>query len=289
MEKKAAKTTWSPMMQVAIEQMVPKEQRVIQDAIAYRLLPAPFKGFVNLCRVGFIRRALLGLVDRKAPGIHGGILCRKRYVADTLTKALKAGIQSVVILGAGFDSLAYRLPELASRKVYEVDLPAVIQSKKAELQRWFGQVPAHVQLVALDFDSQNLEDALRQAGYSLTEPAFFAWEGVTQYISEAAVRTVFEFLQKAPLGSQLVFTYIRKDFIEGQQKYGLDIVYNQSVLKSQLWRFGFETKSTAAFLNQYAWKEVEQVGSAEYQARYLKPVNRDLLVMEIERAVHAKK
>lgn len=289
MEKKAAKTTWSPMVQVALEQWAPKEQRVICDAVAYQLLPAPFKAFVKVCRIDLIRKTLLNLVNRKAPGIHGGILCRKRFIAETLIAALNEEIQSVIILGAGFDSLAYRLTELESRQVYEVDLPQVIQSKETQLQRLFGRIPAHVRLIPLDFDNQDLAEALREAGYSGTEPTFFVWEGVTQYISEAAVRNVFAFFRQAPTGSQLVFTYIRKDFIEGRQKYGLNLVYDQTVVKSQLWQFGFDPASVGAFLSEYAWKEVEQVGNAEYQARYLKPVQRDLLVMEIERAVHAEK
>lgn len=289
MIKKASKTNLSPMVQVALEQLVPIEQRIVNDTVAYELLPIPFKGLVNACRIGLIRKKLLCLVDRKAPGIYGGILCRKRYIAETMINALNAGIQSVVILGTGLDSLAYRMTELESRQVFEVDLPQVIQSKKAQLHRLFGRIPAHVKLVSLDFDSQELGDALRQAGYSGAEPTIFIWEGVTQYIKEEAVAKVFTFLKQAPLGSQLVFTYIRKDFIDGRQFYGLKFVYDQSVIKSRLWQFGLEPESVEAFLNKYSWKETEQVGNVEYQKRYLKPVNRDLLVMDIERAVHAKK
>jgi methyltransferase (TIGR00027 family) len=289
MEKKAARTTWGPMVQVALEQMVPKEQRVVYDDVAYQILPAILRGFVSVCRFDLVRRTLFNLGERKVPGVRGGILCRKRFIAETLITALNAGIQSVVILGAGFDTLAYRMTELESRQVYEVDLPQVIQMKKAELERLFGRVPAHVKLISLDFDSQDLEDALRQAGYSETEPTFFVWEGVTQYISETAVRKVFKFFEKVPAGSQLVFTYARKDFIEGRQMYGLKVLYNRTVVKGRLWQFGLEPESIGAFLNQYSWKEVEQMGSTEYQERYLKPVNRHLLVMKVERAVHADK
>ncbi|MFQ5342827.1 MAG: SAM-dependent methyltransferase [Anaerolineae bacterium] len=289
MEKKAAKTTWGPMVQIALEQLVSKEQRIVYDVVAYQLLPAILRGFVSVCRFDLVRRTLFNLADRKVPGVRGGILCRKRFIAETLITALNTGVQSVVILGAGFDTLAYRTTELESRQVYEVDLPQVIQMKKAELERLFGRVPAHVKLISLDFDSQDLEDALRQAGYSETEPIFFIWEGVTQYISETAVRKVFKFFEKVPAGSQLVFTYVRKDFIEGRQMYGLKVLYNRTVVKGRLWQFGLEPESIGAFLNQYSWKEVEQVGNAEYQERYLKPVNRHLLVMEVERAVHAER
>ena len=289
MENKATKTAWGPMFQVALEQRVPKEQRVIPDAVAYQLMPAYLKGLINLCRIGFVRKTLLDLAERGVPGIRGGVLCRKRYITDKLNGTLEAGFQSAVILDAGCDTLAYRLPEFASRQFYEVDLPQIIQPKEAVLQRLFGQVPAHVKLVAMDFESQELEAVLLQAGYSGAIPAFFVWEGVTQYISEAAVRKVFEFFRKASPGSQLVFTYVRKDFIEGKQMYGLKVLYHQTRVARQLWQFGLDPEAIGVFLSQYSWKELDQAGSTEYQKRYLEPVNRVLPVMEVERAVHAEK
>jgi methyltransferase (TIGR00027 family) len=146
-----------------------------------------------------------------------------------------------------------------------------------------------VTLVSVDFDSQALEGALQQAGYSGEEQVFFIWEGVTQYVSETAVREIFEFLRTAAPGSQLVFTYIRKDFIAGKQMYRLELLHNRVLVKKQLWQFGFEPEAIGAFLGQHSWQEIEQAGSSEYQERYLEPINRDLLVMEIERAVHARR
>ena len=47
-------------------------------------------------------------MERKVPGVRGGILCRKRFIEESLKVALDRGIHTVVILGAGFDTLAYR-------------------------------------------------------------------------------------------------------------------------------------------------------------------------------------
>jgi methyltransferase (TIGR00027 family) len=52
--------------------------------------------------------------------------CRTRYIDDTLCKALQAGIDQVVILGAGFDAHAYRAPGIDHVHVFELDLPALI-------------------------------------------------------------------------------------------------------------------------------------------------------------------
>jgi methyltransferase (TIGR00027 family) len=289
MENQAAKTAWGPVFQAALEQLMPEKERIIQDTLAYRFLPAYLRGAVNLLRIDTLRRGLLNLVDRKAAGIRGGILCRKRYMQEKLKDALRAGIPSVVILGAGFDTLAYLVADLASRHVYEVDLPQIMGAKQAKLEEMFGKAPAHVKLVPLDFESQNLELVLQQAGFSWVEPAFFVWEGVTQYLTETAVREVFEYLCKAPAGSQLVFTYILKDFIEGKQLYRQELLYRQTRIVKQFWKFGLNPQEVRDFLSRYSWKELEQAGSAEYQELYIKPVKRSLQVMAVERAVHAVK
>jgi methyltransferase (TIGR00027 family) len=289
MENIAAKTAYGPVFQVALEQLVVEKERIVRDSVAYQIMPAYLKALIQLCRIGFVRKLLLDLMDRVVPGTRGGILCRKRYVTEKLNDALEAGFQSIVVLGAGFDTLAYRVSGLASRQVYEVDLQQIIQSKREAIQRIFGRVPVYIQLVPVDFNSQDLEVELQQAGYSQVQPAFFIWEGVTQYISEKAVRRIFEFLKKAPPGSQLVFTYIRQDFIDGEQLYGLKTMYHQTRVAKQLWQFGLDPSAIGAFLRHYGWEELEQVGSAEYQQRYLEPVNRTQLVMEIERAVCAQK
>ena len=63
------------------------------------------------------------MTEKRIPGGWAAFLCRKRYVDDQLVNAVTEGIDGVVILGAGYDTRAYRLPELAGIPVCEVDLP----------------------------------------------------------------------------------------------------------------------------------------------------------------------
>ena len=289
MANRASRTAWGPIVQVAFEQFVPQPKRIIQDVLAYRALPASLKLFVNIGGSGMIRNKLFALIDRSVPGIRGGILCRKRYVHERLVEKLGQDLRVLVILGAGMDTLAYRIPELTRLQVYEVDLPETIEAKKAVLIRLFGKVPDYVRLVPIDFDRQDLGMALNKAGYSLESKSFFVWEGVTQYISEAAVGKVFEFLKNASLGSWLVFTYIRKDFIDGQNMYDLEMLYRQTRLKNEFWQFGMQPDEVGGFLESYDWRQLEQIGSEEYQQRYLQPAGRIMPVMEVERLVYAEK
>jgi methyltransferase (TIGR00027 family) len=283
-----AYTAYRVMFHVALEQYQPDEHRLIHDALARQMLPGRLRLLVGIFGFKPLRQGFLSLVERGFPGTRGGF-CRKRYIDDRLVEALDSGIDTVVILGSGLDTRAYRVPQLSALPVYEVDLPQTIAYKERKLRQLYGCVPPHVRLIPIDFDRQTLEDVLKSHGYSLEQKGFFIWEGVTQYISETAVRTIFEFLAKVRSCSRIVFTYIVKDFIDGERTYGLERLYQQTRVKKQMWQFGLQPSQVAAFIEEYSWKEFEQVGTDEYRQRYLIPMGRTDAVMEIERTVYAEK
>ena len=289
MTNPASSTALGPMLAVAVEQYTPQPQRLVQDELARQFLPPGVKALVSLTRWAPVRKLLSIIADKRGRGVWGGVLCRKRYIDDKLDEALQDGIQAVVNLGAGFDTRLYRIPAVSALPVFEVDLPENIASKKQKLQRVFGKIPSHVQLVPVDFSQQELASVLPSCGYDSQMKTFFVWEAVTQYLTEPAVRKTFDFLAQAQAGSRLVFTYIRQDFMDGSAIQGSELLYQVYRIKTQLWHFGFAPEQVPAFLSQYSWAEIEQVGSTEYTDRYLQPCGRIMPVTEIERAVYAVK
>lgn len=289
MSNRAAETAIGPIVIVAVEQNFPEEKRLIRDDVAYRFLPLAMKAVVRLTQFPPARALLVGLTEGNSPGVWGGIVRRKRYIDDKLVEALSAGMAAVVNLGAGLDTRAYRLPALRAVPVFEVDLPENIEYKRAKLRQVYGRVPGHVSLVPIDFDRQDLEGVLASHGHKIEEKTFFIWEGVTQYLTESGVRRTMDYLAKARTGSRLVFTYVRKDFIDGTCHYGLSARSQVVRVKEQFWHFGLAPDRVAEFLAEYSWREVEQMGSREATAWYPTPSGRTLPVLEIERAVCAEK
>jgi methyltransferase (TIGR00027 family) len=277
------------MVTVAVEQTFPEEKRLLSDDVAYRFLPLAGKAVVTLTRFPPARALLIGLSERDSPGIWGGMLRRKRYVDDKAIEGLSAGMAAVVNLGAGFDTRAYRLPSLRAVPVFEVDLPENIERKQAKLRQVFGRVPDHVTLVPIDFDRQDLAAVLPLHGHRIEEKTFFIWEGVTQYLTESGVRRIFDYLAKAQTGSRLVFTYVRKDFLDGTCLFGLSARSQVVRVKERLWRFGLAPDQVAESLAEYSWRELEQMGSREAAAWYPTPSGRTLEASETERAVYAEK
>ena len=289
MTRKAAETAAGPTFFVAAEQHFPKGTRLIDDDLARRLLPLGARVMVWLMRPAWIRDWLLGMMDKKYPGIVALFPCRKRYIEEKVAEAVASQVESVVNLGAGSDTLAYRLPALAGVSVWEVDQPENLDLKRSGLEKALGQVPAQVTLVSIDFDREDLVDVLASHGYALDKRTFFILEAVTQYLTEPGIHSTFEFLAKAPAGSRLVFTYVSKDFMDGKALHGLDSLHERLVVKDQTWLFGMDPEGVPDFLDGYGWRVLEHVGSEELADRYVTPTGRTLQSMPIEPIVYAEK
>ncbi|AAM31165.1 methyltransferase [Methanosarcina mazei] len=287
MAKAAAKTGMSPTAMVALEQYFPEKQRIIEDDVAYRILPFGMRSIVWLMRFNSLRNRMIRVTRNNTPGLWGGMLCRKRYIDEKLVESANQ-VNAVVNLGAGFDTRAYRLPALSNMPVWEVDQPENIKSKRNRLCKLFGAVPSHVSLVSIDLDREELGSVLASYGYSEDMRTFFIWEAVTQYLTETGIRATFDFLAKAGHGSLLAFTYIRKDFLDGRIMYGWENIYKKYV-RDKIWLFGMDPEEWPDFLERYGWKVVEHVGYEELAERYIRPTGRELASTPVERIVFAEK
>jgi methyltransferase (TIGR00027 family) len=205
-----------------------------------------------------------------------------------VAEAIADGIAQVVFLGAGLDTRAHRLVAPAGASALELDLPVNIAYKQQRLLAIYGGLPEHVVLVPVDFETDDLTAALAPRGFRIDKPALLVWEAVTQYLTEDGVRRTRAFLAKAASGGRLIFTYVRKDFVDGTNTYDAEKLYQDFVVKQRVWHFGIEPQHVADLLREYGWVEREQVGRAEYVQRYLEPIGRALSVSEIERFVYAE-
>lgn len=287
MSRKAAQTGPGAMVLVAMEQYFPEAERIVTDNLALPILPFGYRAEVRL--IGPITNWVIKKSEQKVPGLWGGIMARKAYIDDIVTEAAEGPIAAVVNLGAGFDTRAFRLQALAEVPVWEVDQPQNINAKRSRLEKLFEPVPAHVTLVPIDFDDDDLATVLASHGYEPDRTTFFIWEGVTQYLTEAGVRATFEFLSKAPTGSRLAFTYTPNDFIDGEVFYGQEYLYKQMLVKDKIWLFGLDPGNIDDFLGEYRWRVVEHLGYDQLGERYVKPTGRKLQSMSIERMVYAER
>jgi methyltransferase (TIGR00027 family) len=182
--------------------------RGFDDPFALDLLPDDYRAAVERRlrrRWPRSRREwALGMVARAAERLMGP---RTVEIDDGL-RALPPGHQ-VVILGAGLDARAYRMPELAASTVFEVDHPASQAFKRGRAAA-AGLVPRARELrhVAMDFERDRLEEALARAGHAPDAPTAWIFEGVITYLTPSDVEEAFAAMAaRSAAGSRLLATY----------------------------------------------------------------------------------
>jgi methyltransferase (TIGR00027 family) len=276
------------MVLAAVEQNEPPGRRLVHDDLAELFLPAPLRWLVGATRWAPARRLMIRGSEFTGPGLWVNMACRKHFIDDKLNEVLD-DIDAVVILGAGLDTRAYRVTRRVRIPVFEADQPVNIARKANTVRRALGAPPLSVRLVALDFERDDLLTSLAEHGYRTDYRAFFIWEGVTQYLTEDGVRRTLEGLRAAAPGSRLVFTYVRRDFIEGGNRYGTRTLYRNVRERHQLWQFGLEPDEVAGFIAEYGWRLVEQAGPDEFVQRYVEPAGRKLPASQLEWSAYAEK
>ena len=114
------------------------------------------------------------------------------------------------------------------------------------------------------------------------------WEGVTQYLWEEAIHQTLAFVGTSAPGSLLLFTYVLKSIIDHCSDVpGAENLMKLMAKRKTPWLFGLDSSSLSSFLQPFHLALVTDVGNADYQARYLKLLGRNLVVSEGERIVQA--
>jgi methyltransferase (TIGR00027 family) len=271
-----------------MEQHFPESQRILYDPNAQFMLSAGMKAFVSLMRFQRVRNWMVNSSESAMPGIWSGILLRKRYIDEQLNAVL-GDMDAVVNLGAGLDTRALRLSALKNFPVWELDQIENVSYKQQRLDQLPTQIPAGLRLVPIDFDTEQISDRLAAYGYPAGARTFYIMEGVTQYLTEAGILATFAFLSEAPLGSKLVFTYVRRDFLEGSVMHGWEKGYDKYVRKDGIWIYGKNPEEWPDFLKAFRWRVTEDISSDLLAARYHVSAQRELATTLIERTLLAEK
>lgn len=137
------------------------------------------------------------------------LVARAQYCEDCLQTEIQTGTKQYVILGAGYDTFAWRHPEYLQKiTVFEVDQTETQNEKKQRLLQAGLPIPSQLHFVPIDFRSGHLQQQLVQGGFDVTQKTFFSLLGVSYYLTETEIERLFtEISAFAAEGSTLVFDY----------------------------------------------------------------------------------
>ncbi|MFE2603820.1 class I SAM-dependent methyltransferase [Streptomyces mirabilis] len=226
------------------------------DAVAVRLLRPPERAPVDEVRAG------TPSTGWKARATYEGVrACAEVVVPRTV--AIDDAVRShrtpqLVVLGAGLDSRAWRLPELADSDVWEVDHPASQQDKQERLAE-AGTPPVvarSVRFTPVDFATDDLGSALEATGHDASVPTTWLWEGVVPYLTHDEVRAMVRAVaDRSASGSALVLNY-QGPSVKASAGRLIARVLNSSVTASEPWRSLWKPQKMAVLLAEYGLRVV---------------------------------
>ena len=126
-----------------------------------------------------------------------------------------ADVAQFVILGAGFDTRAFRLSKQRPVPSFEVDTPKTMVIKQDVLKK-AGIDLTGVTFVAADFEKEDWFNRLLEAGFEADKPSLFLWEGVTPYLEREAVEDTLRKIASVARGSVIAFDYFTTEILESQ-------------------------------------------------------------------------
>jgi methyltransferase (TIGR00027 family) len=196
------------------------------------------------------------------------LAARSRYAEDRLHAAAPRGVRQYILLGAGFDTFAYRcdLPEL---RIIEVDHPATQAVKRRRLAAAGINEPANTNYVAADLAHTPLRDALARGGFDPTRPAVIAWLGVLPYLELPAIEGVFAFAATLQAGSEIVFDYSQPPETLGWlARFAYRRLAKRVAALGEPWKTFFLPPALHALLARHGLTVLEDLDATAINARY---------------------
>ena len=265
-------STTAVMMAVlrAHHYLTTQEPRILTDPLAMTLAGVTSPVLIQEYVEGIVR-ALMAFGDRNAAetsvrALTTGTCVRSRFAEDQLAASVTRGVQQLIILGAGLDSMPYRSADVtAGLRIFEVDYPATQDWKRQRLVSGGVPMPTNLTFVPFDFERQTLADALATWGVRFDTPSFFCWLGVQPYLTVDAVMSTLDVVARFPSGSELVLDILtpERDGDERMSEGGRSLLASLG----EPFKSRFERNEFAAQLERRGFTRIEMVSTHDWLRR----------------------
>ncbi len=223
---------------------------------------------------------------RRAQAMAAYIASRTRFFDEFFTTAGANGLDQVVILAAGLDTRAWRLPWIQGTTVYEIDQPKVLDFKERVLAGHHARPAAGYAAVAADL-RRDWPTALCEKGFDPSVPTAWSAEGLLPYLSAAAQDLLFERIDElSAAGSRLSVEAFgpefyspellarRRERMDEARAAAAEVGGHQIPDVSRLWYLEARTDVTQ-WLTGRGW-EVSAIAAVDLMEHYRRPAPDDL-------------
>lgn len=285
--KEPSKTAEGIALHRALESQKPEDERLCYDPYAICFISQEmFEPFGDLQKA----KTSHEYYERLLPGFTNSVRTRIRYFDDFVKKFIDEGLEQLVILGAGYDTRAYRIEGLKGKiRVFEVDHPNTQRVKIEKIKEIFDSLPDHVVYVPVDFETENFGERLIAQGYDRLLKTLFIMEGFVVYIPPKVVDKTLSFIvENSGIGSTILFDYFPESVIDGSCE--LEVGKNMRDYASKQgepFKFGIKEGMVETFLKERGFSQVCNVTSEDYKKTYFQGINKDREICSLMSFVHA--
>lgn len=265
---RSSQTAEGAVMIRTFQQQLPVGQRILHDPWIDSLSRTAQRW---IARIPFLVRFCLWNFPRMVDYVP----VRDRFADEVVDELVGAGARQVVVLGAGFDTITYRVLQRHPQcRIFEVDHPATQAEKRQRSKRLAATFGSAIQYVAADFEVDDFRPALIRSGFRPHELSGFIWVGVVYYLHEEAVKlTLSRARDLMADGSQLAFDFWPPSHVDVSNDPQLEARRKYYEKMGESLKFGIEPSELAGFVKPLGFGIARMESINALNQKY---VNRDM-------------
>lgn len=278
-EQKPSETALFAALRRTIAHKEFRNEKFGPDDLAEYFLPPHFRFFLRFTK---IRENTKNKLNDALPGLNEYMIARTAYFDRLFVDALDNEIRQIVLLGAGYDTRAYRFNQSnRGTKIFELDITPTQDRKKKCLKKARIDIPQHVRFVPINFKEESLKDVLEKAGYEDQVKTLFLWEGVSYYLDAESVDVTLDFVSHAShQESAIAFDYTISLSEENLNDYYGVREFAQTMKEhhaNEELMFSIDEGKIESYLEQRGLKKLDHLDNGEIERTFLVKDNGSLL------------
>lgn len=241
------------------------------DYLASIFLPAHFRFFLKFQK---IRENTWNKMSTMMPGLTYYVIARTAFFDEQFLNALKSKTPQIVLLGAGYDSRAYRFANLNQEtRIFELDSSPTQQRKIKCLKKAKVEIPASVTFIPINFMQDNLLVELVKNGFHEQKATLFLWEGVSYYLDRQSVISTLQNIKHCTHdNNRVVMDYsipITEEILK--TTYGAETFLNsmREFHENEKFLFAIKDEEIDEFLTQNHLRLIELLDNKMIEQKYL--------------------
>ncbi|MBU0631365.1 class I SAM-dependent methyltransferase [bacterium] len=203
------------------------------------------------------------------PGITLNYVLRKKFIEEKVLEAISDSTIQVINIGAGFDTLAWRLSRrFPSVTFIEIDHPATSIEKTKALSKTSFSSP-NLFFAAADLSKTSLESVLENcSGFDAKRKTLYICEGVLMYLDEVHVIEIFDAI-KGLTGSGSLFVFSCMEPGKSDKNNVRPLLHLYLKLKNERYRWYIPDTAIKHFVDERRYSFMEMANSETYLQNYL--------------------